>query len=256
MRRAFCALLLASLLPATGAWASADAFDDAADVAYVDGWQDGDDGGAGFESWLFTEGPGCGYATGTSTLNGDGDSDGNDDIDSSASSWSAWSEGAGNVAQATRPFIGNLDPGQVVAADVDYDPAGGEVVFALQTATGANRFRFATSPATGARLLDAGALDLSSVLPASDEGLFLQFVLTGPDTYVVVLTPGDGGVPVEFERMLGGTGGIDRLTFTVNAEGEEHREAFLNRIMVPEPASGAALSAIGALLLVARRRAP
>ena len=103
--------------------------------------------------------------------------------------------------------------------------------------------------------VDAGTLDITSVLPASDEGLFLEFVLTGHDTYTLVLIPGGGGTSVEFERTLAGTGWIDRLEFLASAETTAHREAFLNRIAVPEPGAGAALSALGALLLATRRRA-
>ena len=256
MKRVLCAALLASILPAAGAWAATNAFEEANDFVYVNGWQSGDHGGFGFfGGWLLSEGDGRAYTIGTSTGNGDGDSNGNDDIDTSGRAWSVSSEGAANVATATRRFNGLLDIGQLFATDIDFDPAAGEVVFALQNAAGGDRFRFATSPTIGTRLLDAGELDITSQLPPTDEGLYLQFLMTGLNTYVVVLTPGDGGAPVEFERTLGGLGGIDRLAFSVTADGVQPCEAFLNRLRVPEPTAGAALSAIGSLLVLARRRA-
>jgi hypothetical protein len=258
MQRTLAALCVASCLGASAAPAANQAYDVAADPAYADGWQKGDDGGWGWGAgWNLAAGASRGYAIGTSTANGDGDTDVNGDIDSDGVSWSASSEAAGAVATATRRFDGALATGQVMLADVDFDPAGGAVVFALQTATGANRFRFATSPSGGTRLLDAGELDIdddTGAVTLTQSGGSTLVTAGSPDTYTLVLTPGDGGAAVEFERTLAGDGGIDRIAFAVDAEGAVPRQAFLNQIFVPEPGAFAAAVSAGAALLAATRR--
>jgi hypothetical protein len=243
--------LLASLaLLAPPAAAATPAQDDAADAAYDDGWNPGDDGGTGWGGgWVFS-GTG-GFDAVTSTANGDGDGNGDDDIDSAGRAWCIATTGTNSVL-ALRGLDGALAVGERISAELDHDPlTDGAVRFALSGTE--LRFRLQWNGTSYvASDGDLGLLPLGS--PPTDEGVRLEFTLTSPATYTLVLTSLAGGAPAQASGDLQGSGAITSLGYQMIGDGLA-RQACLNRIAVPEPGAGAAgAAAAGVLTGLARRR--
>jgi len=100
------------VLAAAPARAQCAVSDNAADPAYNDGWQNGDNGGTGFQPWVLQAwGSYAGMFIGSSVANADGldngDSHGvaNDgDIDVNGRSWGLYAGDNGGYAQAIRAF--------------------------------------------------------------------------------------------------------------------------------------------------------
>jgi hypothetical protein len=116
--RALLVVLL--VLAASTGFAATDAFDRANELAYFDGFQDGDDGGSGWDGgWVFLgSGDSAGLTLDTSTNNGDGDTDGDGDIDTANVAWEIFAQG-GDSARVSRHFVGELAIGQVFSVNLD-----------------------------------------------------------------------------------------------------------------------------------------
>lgn len=106
------------------------AFDSAADAAYSDGWQDGDNGGSGFGGWIFG-GSAAGHASiQSSTVNG-----GLSSIDSAGVSFSLLdSDNSGNFIDIFRYLNTDLQVGETFSMDMDINWRGGYKGFRIRDA--------------------------------------------------------------------------------------------------------------------------
>lgn len=244
---------LLTFLPALRA--SQLAFDQPGLIAYDDGWQSGDNGGTGFQPWILSVfNVSAGHFMGNSTANGNGLDDGtingaagDGDVNVAGRAWGLWANGSA-TADGVRPFIGALSVGQSVIAHLDngYIDTGGTVGVALQNSSGQNVWElfYAGGNPTYSNN-DAGGVN-SAALGFGDEGLRIQFTLTGAGTYDVALTRFDG-VGVGYSGILMNPSGgqaIDRFRlFNYNAGEGASRDAFLGGQqggglqIIPEPAA-------------------
>ena len=236
--------------------------DDAAAAAYNTGWTSGTNGGSGFGPWILSPAQNTntsGFFVGTSANNGDGG--GNalppSDIDVTGESWGIYAN-SGQTATALRPFTGDLTVGQrlVFSFDNGWIDTGGEVGFALAGA-GEDRIQFFfTGGDQNYVLLDqAGIRD--TLIPFIDEGMVVDFTLTGADTYSLTVVP-HGATVRSFTGTLGGTAGDGIAAvrfFNDNAGSFSQRDLFVNSLaIVPEPATPVAVGVVVTGLLPRRRR--
>jgi hypothetical protein len=238
----FRALLVFALASPFAARAASPAFDSAADPAYDDGWQSGDDGGTGWGGpWLISGSAlGQGAFIGSSTTNGDGDDDQDGDIDTAGRAFGLFVELEGAVVSAFRNFDGSLAIGESFSLDLDNDPGSGEPGFRLYPGMGDFRFRFRYSPFFGTyQVVDAdGFVPLG--IPGTDEGLRVEFTLTGADTYALAVTPAGGATSVH-SGTLASAGAIVRLALVGSGEDATRRDTFFNNLSVTPPAPVPAL---------------
>jgi hypothetical protein len=238
------------------------ASDTAANSAYDDGWQTGDNGGIGWGGgWeLF---PGGGHFVASSTTNGIGDPGLDGDIDTQGRSWGMLTglptSNNHSANYAIRPFDGTLSLDQQFVIDVDPGPSGGfgsgYSGFALRDSGTNERFRFYVS--FGAVFIQDTNIGVSS----TDQGFHVVFTLTGTDSYSVstygVGSDGPSGLPVTLSGSLfvpNGTALMDVKLFAVDTGPDVVNWQFFNSMaIIPEP-STFALVAMGVAALTLRRR--
>jgi hypothetical protein len=255
--RALLVVLL--VLAASPGFAATDAFDRANDLAYFDGFQDGDNGGSGWDGgWVFFgSGDSAGLTLDTSTNNGDGDTDGDGDIDTANVAWEIFAQ-AGDSARVSRHFDGELAIGQVFSVNLDAvahpDPyaAGVELTDAFATCVD---FRW-NGDDEQFEVVDAGGFFVFP-LQTTDEGIHVEYELTGTDSYTLRVNP-LGGTVVHRDGLRDETCFPDGAIFFVESDaGANLRRLFFNRIRVPEPGSAAAGAAtLAALIACGARREP
>ncbi len=246
------------------------ASDNAADAAYSDGWQTGDNGGTGFGAWTLTtvdtNPDRNGFFIGSSAGNGLAPS-GN--IDTSGKSWGLYANQlidqnnfSIGFASASRAFTGGeLSIGQTLLLRMDNGFIGstfrgtGAVGFSLNRFSfffpgGGNEYRIGYGdPNDTTGLLGTG-------VPFTAGGLDLAFTRTGADTYTLQITPG-GEATTTINGTMPDTGGLlnSILLFNKTAGTGAESDAFFNSMaIVPEP-SGALLVAMGLLGATCLRKA-
>ena len=286
------AALMVSLLVPRVLPASTNAFDSAADPAYNKGWLIGSNGGFGWGGpWAQPNNqtvgdPIAGGVIASSATNGNGDQDGDGDINTPRnSSGRAWGmeavqgvEGfpSGGQANATRAFNGALSVNQTFRIDMDNgflaDPVlsdgkdhPGEVGWTLFGADPAAGDSYGVEAVAGhPDYLYIGALGglFDSGVPLTTEGIHCELTLldaTLPFTpgWILTITPLTPGSKTT--TLTGGRNGTPIVTLNVgdSAGGTDPTEAvYFNNISVgnvPEPGS-AALVLIGGGSLLRRRR--
>jgi hypothetical protein len=272
------------------------AYDTAADPMYADGWQAGDNGGFGFGPWNFdgtynTPPPDQQAIDDGLQLGGTGSSPFND----IGQAWTLFNPNAPNngtdnppstdtdISQAGRAIPGGLQPGQTVSIVVDnpservffrgytvrFNTGGGNTVYAgvpsSRMAIGTFEYSsngrwYATGTGGNPPLFDTD----------TDAGMQIDFTLTGPNRFNLVMTPLDNpGNAFETNGLLDGSGPIDWIEFEFYNSDSDFYPTAVNdpastdfyvssmRISIPEPGTGVML-VLGAGLLVgagtARRR--
>jgi hypothetical protein len=255
-------VVFAAVLAGGQSRAASHASDNASNGPYVDGWQMGDNGGFGFAPWALAANGGF-VGIGSSTANGDTAAPAGD-IDSAGGR--AWAMGSKSGAEpgplgqprAIRPFVGALSVGQHVSFDLDgyaYVANSDELRVNLENAAGARWFM----------AIFAGGIVVSdgpsspgrrvSTTPTV-EGMHVDFLLTGPDTFTASVRVLDGRDAVVVEGSLFGAAGsgVDQIAFDVGPSFGPVDAFYLNNLAVtPEPGSGVACL-FGAGLLACRRR--
>jgi hypothetical protein len=254
--RAPLAVLL--VLAASPGFAATEAFDRANNLAYLDGFQVGDNGGTGWGGdWEFH---GLGTPTidlGTSTNNGDGDTDGDGDIDTANVAWEVYASGIA-AAGMSRDFDGELDIRQVFSADLDAVPhpdpyvAGVQMVHNLHMCV---ELRWHGNDAEF-MVVDADGFFVFP-LAVTDEGIHVEYEQTGPTSYTLRVNA-LGGPVVQRDGVQEAACLPNGVFFYVEGDGSANtRRLFFNRIRVPEPAPTAAsyAAAFAPLAALRRRRA-
>ena len=237
------------------------AADDAARAAYNGGWTSGTNGGSGFGPWALTPGQNSnnsGFFVGTSANNGDGGGNAPPpgDVDVAGEAWGMYAN-SGQTATAVRPFTGDLSVGQRVQFRFDngWIDTGGNVGFSLDSAT-EDRLQFFFSGGDQNYVLidESGVRD--TLIPFTDEGMAVDFALTGPDAYSLSVAP-NGGTARSFTGTLAGPPGTGIAAvrfFDSNAGPFSQRDLFINSLsVVPEPG---ALAPVGLAAVLGRRRRP
>lgn len=277
MKKILCYVLpmLATLAFTLSARAASPASDNAGNAPYADGWQDGDNGGTGFQPWALDY-------SGTDPANHS--SHFIDNAPLTANSLGAPAFGMTDsgrpfffdTAGATRPFTGALSIGQTVSVDIDGpsfangDPNGfskGATV-ALRNDNGGERFGLftnnlfnndnwsATNPAGSGSAIDTGI--------AAGSSFHMDFTLTGVETYDLVLTPIGGGTPL-FQQLGATLRTATEGTFVqqfrfadygTGSAADGSSELFINNLsisnVVPEPTTVGLLALAGFGLLGVR----
>lgn len=254
---------LAALLTCT-THAATLAYDDAADAAYNDGFQNGDNGGFGFQPWMFNNsGPTSGEFVWTSGSNGGGAT--NPNIDTSGRSWGHYASG-GSVAIAIRPFTlpglttvsyemdnGWIDAGSFGGEDQQSMSLvyGGSESFMVTFRGGHNNYEFAY------QLLNQSVVYVDSGIGFTDTGVDVLFKRVGTNQLVCELTrlSDNANVSHTFNTFFNNDL-IGFATKNVNGGGGSSNDLYVNKLKVegvPEPATMCVLG-FGALVLMRRRR--
>lgn len=227
-----------SLVLATSLSASAfSAFDSAADPAYNDGLQAGDNGGIGWQPWSFT---GAGYSMGDSNTNGSLAGPG---INTAGRSWSL-GDGV-NTGSSVRYLNTPLGIGDSMYFDIDtssfasvYLVSGGSNVMTIGQ-TGNSLFLFDSNGFTSSGL--GGADRGVHVKVTRTSGTQMTYELTRLDTSAMFTSVRNGSVALNGIRSQWDPS-VSR--FYINSMGADP---------VPEPASLAAIG-LGVAGMLARKR--
>jgi hypothetical protein len=257
IRIALAAAIALGVAGPAGAFGPASDFANAS--AYQDGWIDGDDGGTGWNPqypWTFspTNAP---FAIESSTVNGDGDSNLDGDIDTDGKAFKLVALNS-SVAFAVRfLFPAPLEIGERVAFDFDAVGAGA-LYFASCSLmefvdTPQQRWAFhVAGDAANYAMLDTAGLN-SIGIPITDEGVHVEFDLTGNDSYTSRVTP-LGGTTTEHSGTLKSSGDIVAFLCAIGGGGEGAYAAYFNSVVVPEPgALLSTLAAVSALVVIGKR---
>jgi hypothetical protein len=253
-----CSLVAASI--AGEALAAADAYDDASDPVYSDGFAAGDNGGTGWGgAWFKQSGVNAvPTAIGSSTENGNGDDNGDGDIDTGGAAF-LFAPTTSGQQQMRRNFSGTLAVDDRVSFDFDHEPIGigGFASLELQ-AVSSIRFGFGWyGDLNSYAIVDAAGSPIFRIIdvPLSDEGIHVEFTLTGTNTYQADITPA-GSETITEMGTLRGSGAIDRFRLTAQSDGSV-RKSYFNAIgvnVVPEPAAALGGWVALAALVIAKGR--
>lgn len=237
--------------------AASPANDNAANAAYDDGWQSGDNGGSGWGGgWsLSTASPPdvnkAGQFVGSSQGNGFGDGN----IDTAGRSWGEYANSS-YIATATRPFSGSLGIGQTFSIDIDngFIDNGSSVGFTL-TGFGdpgaTDQFSFFFRGGDSSYKFSVGRFiwyaETDTGVPFTSAGLHLEYTLTGATSFTLAVTPAGGSTTVLNGNMVINSP-LDHVElYNYNAGGNASNDAFFNSLaIIPEP-STALLVILGAI---------
>lgn len=277
------AVAVALSLSAT-AFASNPAADNASSYAYNPAvWPNASNGGFGFAPWqLAVVGGAGGHFIFTSTGNADaldngiaGGLIGDWDIDTTVGpspdvptyppanvtdprSWGMWN--IGGVTDAIRPFTGGpLALGQHVKVDFDngFAQSGNTVGIGLQNAAGQNLWEVYFVGGGAFYINNDAAGPAPTTVAYGDEGLHVDFMLTGAASYTMTLTRRDGVFQTINGNLInpGGTTPDQNITqfraFDANGPGGDANNFYINSLAVPEPSSWmlAVMGLVGALMI-------
>lgn len=257
------AFVVAGAIGVCSVQATTPAFDSAADPAYDDGWQSGDNGGFGFDPWLLVTnagGPTAGHLVATSTGNGDGLDNGNvggvagdGDIDTAGRAWGMFAN-SGDGAGAIRGFdLLGVGAHAIIEMDNGFiGPGPGQVIVELETTTGDRLSVTYIGTAATYHVSDSSGAGGSSV-GYTDEGLTIDWLITSPTTYSVTLTRNDGVSSSHAGNYTGQPFGF--IVSSSNTGFNASNNFYVNRMTVtPEPAGLALVALVGGALVTRRRR--
>ena len=261
---------LITLFAVPAASAATLAFDAASHSAYADGWQNGDNGGSGFQPWQLLSGADPGQLNpiymmdphfvdiGSLTAN---------TLSPPSFGLTTDSDPTRRV-EAIRDFSTPLKVGQSFEVEIDGSalegPNGIGNMFQLIGSDGAVRHEVATAAGSfGDNWFATDLLGSTNSQLGAEEAIRYQLRLTGPDRFnlsVSSLSSGFGFATIN--ASLTGTPGTEITglrfaTFGTGSSVDGARELFFNNLRVtgvPEPSSTLALSWLCMLGMVRRRR--
>jgi glycosidase len=212
--------------------------DTAGSTLYNTGWHNGAKGGSGLGVWvLSTSGVNAGHFIGSSTGNGDGDSNADGDIDTAGRSWGLWAQ-TGTTASAVRLLESSVPvDGQVlVKMDNGWIATGGVVGVGLRNASGQNLTEFYFVGGESAYRVDDGTGSDPTTLGFSDEGLTLIFSQRSGGTYDLSIERLAGGSELLTGRALKSPSGGQSIAqvrlFSFAAGTGSAHDAFFNSLFV------------------------
>jgi photosystem II stability/assembly factor-like uncharacterized protein len=204
--------------------------DNASDAAYGSGWASGNNGGYGFQPWVFTTaGSGGSFFVGDSSVNGNGTS-GNINT-TGGRSWGIAANGI-TSASAVRALNAALAVGQTIKIDMDTGAldTGDRVSFGILS--GANvLFEFYIGGGDG----QYSIIDLSqtnSYVFATLDGLHLEFTLTAASAYSLAITPNGGSTTTLAGAMSAGAINGVRLLNSANGGSGASRNLYFNSLQI------------------------
>ena len=250
----------AAMLLAVGASASAiQAFDNAAQAAYDDGSQAGDNGGSGFLPWelstFFNNSSTGGHFVGSSNFNGATTLPG---IDSAGRSWGTFANSF-NSAFAKRQFAsGSMNVGDTFSLSYDngFINNGQDVSLEYRSATETTALSFYFLGGSATYKLSDASGTVDTGIGFTDGGLDLAMTILGGGGYSIsVKRLSDNTIFNHTGTLRFGVQSIDRFAFQNNNAGSNSpHDAFINNLqVVPEPASMVALG-LGAMKLIRRKK--
>jgi len=210
-------------------------------AAYNDGLQTGDDDGTGFLGWTSlnpaSNSGNAGFFTGNSTTNGDGDGNGDGDINTAGKAWGFYAN-AGNIAEATRPFLVPMSDNATLTFRIDNGwlddaSATGVVGFSLRNNSNQNLMEFYFREGDSHYTINdaTGSSPNNSNIPFTDEGLAVEIKLNSASEYFLSITPLAGGGPYTFDRTFSNSGRPDRIRFfNFSAGNNDPRNLFANNL--------------------------
>ena len=252
---AFRSISIAAAITAFAAISEAQvATDNAGNSPYqpaFDAWQNGDNGGVGFQAWTGL----LDQYVGSSAANGDGSNSGTQSVDTPGinEAWALRGNGGGQ-GEAFRPFNQPLQVGQSFVLDFDNGYVdGGSVGFSLQTSGGANVFEFFYQPGVSNAYRVAGTTTQTTTQGFTDDGMRTTFTLLSATSYEFTIDFfGTGTVDQTLTGSLSGADIGQVRFFNFSTSGDPSGNAFYNNMSitpVPEPstwaAGGLAFAAVG-----------
>jgi hypothetical protein len=215
--------------------------DQADNAAYDPSWDSGDNGGNGFGPWSLSAGANAGFFVGDSRTNGDGNSNGDNDINTGGKAWGMYAN-SGGQSNAFRTFSADFTPGTVFTIKMDngWIESGGAVGLGLRNSSGNDLFEFYFRNGEADYKYNDASGEHGTGFNFSDEGLELNFTLLTATTYQLVVNPLTGGSFSFTGSLKNPAGGqaVNRLRlFNANAGFTGQRNAFFNEAGVCYPAS-------------------
>jgi hypothetical protein len=217
--------------------------DDASQPAYSDGWQNGDNGGSGFNAWT-----NIGNQSGSGSGGGfQASNNSNSQINSSGQAWGIFGNGGG-VGQAFRPFApgSTLQPGWTFSVDMDngFIDSGGAVGFGLQNSSSQNLAEFFFAGGDSSYKVNSSGGSAATGVAFTNQGLHLSFMLTNANSFSMSIDQLSDGLGTNVTTVTGNlisqTGGqsVSQLRlFNANAGFNGDHDAFFNNLaisVVPE----------------------
>lgn len=252
---------VAFLLSCSLTFAANLASDNAADAAYDDNWDTGDNGGSGFGSWTINTAGNTAHWIGTSTNNG-GPPTPNEGIDTSGRSFGSWAQDNGALFEAYRSFGGGaLSVGQTfkISLDNGWVEPGGSLGVGLQNSNGESLWEWYFGGGAGNYTNAAFGGPTDSGYAYTERGLTLAFTLTGSTSFSLAVTSPQNGTTNYSGHLMSAASGqsVDRFRiFNYDTANSSHHDFFANSMeVVPEPGTLALVgTALISLLLFRRRR--
>lgn len=210
---------------------------DASATTYNDGWQNGENDGAGFGPWSLSGTSNSGFFMGSSTNNGDGDSNGDGDINTSNRAFGLFANSS-NLASASRSFNQNLGIEDTFSLDMDngwIDGTNAEVGFDLRNLSNEILFQFYFNQGDANYTLNVNGGEQDTGIGFTDEGLSILFTRTGVDTFDLLVVKKDGGTSTTLSGTFFNTTSNDpagMTLFNFNAGGGSQRDAYFNNFEI------------------------
>ncbi|HMO51365.1 MAG TPA: alpha-amylase family glycosyl hydrolase [Kiritimatiellia bacterium] len=155
------------------------ATDAASHGVYLDGWQNGDNGGTGFDGWILsTTGPNAGHFRATAANNSR--------LNIGPDAWGLWAN-SGNTANAYRPFGFALRSGDTVRVAFENNWIGTTYSAGIALLNDQNEYlvEFYFTGGLSTYRLNDSVLNRDTGISYTDTGLNLAFTLVGTNTYLL-----------------------------------------------------------------------
>jgi len=208
-----------------------NAFDNAMQAVYADGWADTDNGGNGFGAWVLY----------TSSTNGNQNGRfmaSNVSVNIGAPAWGLYAN-SGNLSEAKRVLTNTLAVGQTFHVSLDNGDidTGSGVGVGLQNSVGDTLWQFFFNGGDNFYNISGATTDIAW----TSGGINVEFTLTGPTNYQAKITPIGGSV-----RIINGSLDVSTNSQAItvfrawnwNAGSGSTKDVFFNNLKITSTGSG------------------